>query len=748
MSRQHQRGAIWLGLLILIPVLAVIGTITLIAMTPLPHPEVPLASEIVDQSDRLITRLFTENRREISVNRMPQHLLDAIVSVEDDQFYRHRGVNPIGIARALYRNVRAGRIVEGGSTLTQQLAKNLYTLQERTLGRKIREAILTFKLEHMYTKREILGMYWNTIYLGEGTYGVEIAAQRYFNKSAENLTLAESALLAGLPRQPEYYAPTKNLDEAIDRRNFVLRLMAEQTYITPEEEATARLEEVRLVANHEPLGEAPSFIDYVVGQLDQTYPDIAANIRRGGYRIQTTLDLEVQQAANGAVAARAPEAAPDEQGILQPQVALVALDPSSGYIRAMVGGRELQPGLLNRTTRRRQPGSAFKPFVYGTALETRRHVITSTFIDEPVAFPAGGGREWRPENFRREYTYAPMGMRDALRQSKNVVTVQWMNALKPGPVVEFARRMGVPSEVPLTENLTLGLGTSELTPLEMTTAFAPFANGGLRVQPTAILRITDSAGNLIYSHTPKAPERAIGEDLSYIMTDLLKDVVRPGGSAGQVAGLVGGRPSAGKTGTTEKSVDAWFVGYTRELVAAVWVGHDTPRETNYTGAITSAPIWAEFIRRAEEGIPHRDWIQPAGVDRVRICVATGLLANATCPAITEVFLRGTAPTRVDPNIYWDEIKPRLPGIPSLIPGEMSPEPPPAEPTPATPPRSIPGWPWPLVPPAPVPIPPPRPGVMGPPIWWPFDDGDTHSDSVIAPEPPPPLEEEPFGALDD
>jgi penicillin-binding protein 2D len=725
---RNQRGAvIWFLLLLIVPLAAVAVLAALLFLTPLPRPEVPQASEVFDQNGILISRIFTEERREIPVSRMPQHLLDAIVAVEDDRFYRHRGIDPIAMARALYRNIRAGTIVEGGSTITQQLAKNLYTAHERTLGRKIREAILALKLEQLYTKREILAMYWNTVYLGEGTYGIEVAAQRYFGKSAADLTLAETALMAGLPRQPEYYAPTKDMNEAIRRRNFVLKTMTDKGYITAEAADAAREELIELAQAHPSAGNAPYFIDYVKVQLDRTHPDIAANIRRGGYRIYTTLDLKAQEAANEAVAALAPDAGAGKTDAV-PQVALVALDPANGQIRAMVGGREMQQALLNRATVRRQPGSAFKPFVYGTALETRRYTVTSTFVDEPVSFPAGGGRVWSPENFRREYTRAPMGMRDALKQSKNAVTAQWMNTLKPRPVIDFARRMGIPPDARLTEDLTLGLGTSELSPLEMAVAFAPFANGGMRVQPTAILRITDGADNLIYSYRPPAPERAISDDLAYLMTDILKSVVRPGGTAGQVAGLIGGRPAAGKTGTTEESRDSWIVGYTRELVGAVWVGYDTPRETQYTGAITSAPIWAEFIRRAETGIPQHDWIQPPGVERVRICIATGMLANATCPAVEELFLRGTAPTQVDPNIYWDALLPRLPGIPlPLPPGEEAPQPPEPQPSP---PRTLPGWPWPR---PPMPLPPPRPGAPAPPAWWPFrapvQDSDVEADSA-------------------
>lgn len=663
------RVLIWLGILLITPFLAIALLLGLAMGTPLPKPEVPLTSEIVDQKERLIARLYLENRREIPVREMPQYLLDAIVAVEDDRFYRHYGIDPIGIARAMYRNVRSMQVLEGGSTITQQLAKNLYLTHERTVARKMKEALLTLKMEQMYTKREILGMYWNTIYLGEGTYGVELASQRYFGKPARELTLAEAALLAGLPRQPEFYAPTENPEGARDRRNLVLDFMATSGFVSPQEAAAAKAEPVTVAPVQETTGEAPYFVDFVLEQLEQINPTILANIRRGGYRIQTTLDLDVQRAANEAIETTAPKATADERGILQPQVALVALNPSNGQVLAMVGGREKQQGLLNRVTARRQPGSAFKPFVYGAALETRRYSVISTFVDQPTSFPAGNGKQWRPENFQREYSRAPMGMREALRQSKNVVAVQWLNQLKPGPVIEFARRLGIPAEVPLVDNLTLALGTSELSPLEITSSFAPFGNGGFQVKPSAILRITDSAGSLVYSQTEKPFERALDEDLAYVMTDLLKDVVRPGGSAGQVAGLIGGRPAAGKTGTTENSRDSWFVGYTRELVASVWVGHDIATETEFTGAITAAPIWADFIKRAEEGIPFSDWVQPAGVDRVRICVASGLLANATCTARSEVFLRGTAPKRVDPKVYWNGLSPVLP--PPTGPGKPS-----------------------------------------------------------------------------
>ena len=662
-----------LTLAVALPILALACFGIAVLITPLPAPENPEASKVVDATGETISRLFTENRVELPVVEMPQALLDAVVAVEDDRFYQHRGIDPLGVARAFIRNLQAARVIEGGSTLTQQLAKNLYLTHDRTLTRKFKEAVLTVKLESTYSKKEILGMYWNTIYLGRGAYGVEVAAQTYFGKSARDLTLTESALMAALPRSPEYYSPYNDAEAAVLRRNLVLDKMMEHAYISAATASAAKEEPLRLVpaeqAGRTQTHTAPYWVDHVLAELRTHYPAVAEEILHGGYTIHTSLDLNLQRAAEEAVIAEAPAATPDENQVMQPQVALVAMESTTGYIRAFIGGRE-QRAERNRVTERQQPGSAFKPFVYAAALETRTSTAASTQTDEPAAFPgAREGEAWRPANYGNRYSYKPETMRTALRRSLNVVTVKWMDAIKPGPVVSLARRMGIESEMPA--NLTISLGSADVTPLELTRAYAPLANGGFAVTPVAIVRITDRHGNIIAEESP-ARQRAMDPGVAFIVTDMLREVVRPGGTAAQVSGYLGGRPAAGKTGTSDQSRDAWFVGYTPDLVAGVWVGRDDNSPTRFEGGTAAAPIWANFMSRALQGKPHRDWSPPANVAGIEYCTLTGLLPNASCPTGHEWFLTGTEPAQVDPTIHWDTVLPQLPGMPWTPPGTLPP----------------------------------------------------------------------------
>ncbi|HWI52167.1 MAG TPA: PBP1A family penicillin-binding protein, partial [Symbiobacteriaceae bacterium] len=635
--------------LLMLPVL-VFGAFGLaVVLVPLPAPRMPEATEVLDTSGARVANLFTENRVEVPVAEMPDYLLNAIVAVEDDRFYGHKGIDPTGMVRALARNVRSGRVVEGGSTITQQLAKNMYLTPERTFTRKIKEAVLTLKLEYKYSKREILGMYWNTIYLGAGTYGAEVASQTYFGKPVKQLTLAEAALLAGLPRSPEFYTPVKNPDAAVSRRNLVLDKMVEAQFVRADQAARAKAEPLRIAAKPSTLmqvqDEAPYFVDLIKRELAERYPEVAQNLYKGGYEIHTTLDLGMQRAANDAVRRAAPAAEGTLETGTQPQVALVAIEPTTGYIKALVGGRDAKVA-LNRAVEPQQPGSAFKPFVYGAVLETRRYSAASTQLDAPAEFPgATAGKPWRPQNHNGKYSYTPATMRTALRRSLNVVTAQWINTIKPPAVVDLARRMGV--ESPLTEDLTLGLGSSAVTPLELTRAYVPLANGGFSVKPMAILRIVDKQGNVIAEEKPRR-SRALDPGVAFIVTDMLRSVVGPGGTASTVAGYMAGRPVAGKTGTSDESRDAWFIGYTPDLVAGVWVGNDANTPSWREGGSAAAPIWATFASQALVKVKPRDWTPPPGVSAVEVCSETGRLPNGVCPTVREWFLAGTQPTEVEP----------------------------------------------------------------------------------------------------
>lgn len=668
-------GDRWLfAALVMLPVL-VFGAFGLaVVLTPLPAPRMPEATEILDTAGAKVGRLYTENRVEVSVLEMPDYLLDAIVAVEDDRFYGHKGIDPTGMARALVRNVKARRVVEGGSTITQQLAKNLYLTQERTVARKLREAILTLKLEYAYSKAEILGMYWNTIYLGAGTYGAEVASQTYFGKSVRQLSLAEAALLAGLPRSPEYYTPVKNPEAAVSRRNLVLDKMVQANFIRSDQAVRAKAEPLRLSTRPGNLArmqeEAPYFVDLIKRELEEKYPEVARNLYKGGYDIYTTLDLHMQRAANEAVRQAAPPAESTSETGPQPQVALVAIEPLTGHIKALVGGRDPKVA-LNRALEPQQPGSAFKPFVYAAVLETRRYSAASTQLDAPAEFPgATADKPWRPQNHGGRYTYAPATMRTALRRSLNVVTAQWINTVKPPAVVDVAERMGIRSE--LAEDLTIGLGSSAVTPLELTAAYAPLANGGYRITPVSILKIVDRQGDVIAEERPRRT-KALDPGVAFIVTDMLKTVPGPGGTAATVAGYMAGRPVAGKTGTSDESRDAWFVGYTPDLVAGVWVGSDANTPSWREGGGTAAPIWAAFASKALVRTKFRDWTPPPGVVALEVCALSGRLPNGACPTVKEWFLPGTEPTEAEP----------APEPPAELP-EQAPESPPEEAAPDEP----------------------------------------------------------------
>jgi penicillin-binding protein 2D len=658
--------------------------ITAVLVTPIPRPDNPETSELLDAAGNRMTQLFSENRVIVPVTEMPDHLLNAIVAVEDNRFYTHKGLDFIGIGRAALRNLTAGEIKEGGSTLTQQLAWNLYLTHERTLTRKLKEAALAIKLEYTYSKEEILGLYWNTIYLGRGAHGAEVAAQTYFGKSVRDLTLAESALMAALPQAPEYYSLPENYDDWQDRRDIVLEKMAAQGYITAADASSAKARLLQVADAPTGAGgggtEPSFFVNLVMQELQAKYPQVAGDLQNGGYRVTTSLDTAMQRQAENAVQTQL-RADPDGH---KPQVALVALDPTTGYVKALVGGAEVN---MNRALEPQQPGSAFKPFVYAAALETRKYTALSTQVDAPAEFPgATAGEPWRPQNAHGRYSYQPAAMREALRKSLNVVTAQWTNTLKPDCVIALARRMGVDS--PLASNLTIGLGSSAVTPLELTRAYAPFANGGTAVKPLVIVRIEDRDGNVIAEERPVLKE-AISPGVAFLVTDMLKDVLGPGGTASGVAGYLGGRPAAGKTGTSDEGRDAWFVGYTPDLVAGVWVGDDDNRPSRREGASAAAPIWAKFMSGALAGRKFRNWNPPGDVVSVDVCRVTGLLPNPTCPLEREWFLTGTAPATVDPTVHADRVTPEMQATPSGT-GATAPPPPDQKPapTPPTPARSL------------------------------------------------------------
>lgn len=660
-------------------ILAFIITGLLVFGIKLPEAPVPSASVLYDINNRPFERIFIENRIEVPITEMPRHLLDAIVAIEDVRFYKHFGIDPIAISRAVVVNIKARRVVEGGSTITQQLAKNLYLTHRKTLTRKIREALLTLKLEFIYTKPQILEKYLNVIYFGSGNYGVETASLSYFGKHTKDLTLAESALLAGIPRSPEYFSPLNNPDAAKARQELVLDKMAQYGFISPNEAEAAKKAEIKIITSPPRRQKAPYFIQYIIEEIRKKDPELAKNLLVGGYRIYTTLDTEVQEAAETNLANHLKDYDIPVEGITQPQAAVVAIDPKTGGIRAMIGGRDYAQTKFNRALALRQPGSAFKPFLYTTVIE-QGNTPVSEKVCEPVRYPAGNGRWYEPADYNGSYHFRPLTVREAVAISDNVVAVRWMADAGPERVIATAKKMGINS--PLQPNLSLALGTSSVTPLEMAAAYAALANGGYRVKPISVLEVRDSSDKLVFSQSPIL-KKVLDENVAYVVTDLLKSVLRPGGTGSHLKVNV---PAAGKTGTTQDRKDAWFVGYSPALSVSVYVGFDRPTRSLWSpGGYLAGPVWACIIN----SVNTKDFSVPSGVIRMNICSITHKVPNWSCPVHQEIFIKGTEPKEICP--IYHSIQPSLPLPPEGTQEPIAPEPPeitpPAGPPPEPPPSA-------------------------------------------------------------
>lgn len=597
-------------------------------------PEVPEPSRVLDVNGETITLISDENRVPVPLDQVSKYMQDAIVAIEDARFFQHRGIDPVSLVRAMFRNIQAGRIVEGGSTITQQLAKNLYLDPGRNIGRKFQELFLTIQLERTYTKSEILEMYLNEIYFGQGAYGIEAAARTYFQKPARDLGLAESAMLAGVPRGPSIYNPAQDFEAAKARQGVVLDRMVELGMISGEQARQAGAEPLQPAKTPAIVRKSPYFVDEIVKYYEQNYSEGLETLYSGGLSIYTTLDLKMQEAAEKALTRGLARLNPDLEG------ALVALDPKTGQIRAMVGGRDYNKSQLNRVLARSQPGSTFKPFLYTAAIDLG-FTAGTTIVCEPVSFPQAGREDYMPEDYQGDYHYRPFTLKEALYTSDNVVAVRLNAQLGPEVMAGYAQRMGIDS--PLRPYLSLPLGTSEVTPLEMVRAFGTLANRGIKSEPYFIQRITSGTGQVLEERRPSLT-RVLDEKTAYIVTDMLTAVLQPGGTAAN-SGRNLGRPAAGKTGTTENLREAWFVGYTPDLVAAVYVGYDDKsRAVGLTGADVAAPIWADFIRGALEGRSPSEFPVPDGVTKVKICADDGLLAGEFNTRVIEaVFVQGTEP---------------------------------------------------------------------------------------------------------
>jgi penicillin-binding protein 1A len=641
------------------------------------------ATTLLDASGRPAFTLFKEQRLDVPLGKISPNLIKAVISIEDQRFYEHSGVDGVRVAGAMIRNFEAGRRAEGGSTITQQLARQSFLTRDKTYRRKLQEVILAAYIEKMYNKNDILELYLNKVYFGGGLYGAEAAARGYFGKPASELTLDEAALLAGLIQSPSSYAPTVNLDRALARRTIVLQSLVASGAIDQRTADRVKNAPVRLV-NGLDIGETSGlyFKEQVRRELVERFG--SERVYQGGLRVYTTLDPKLQQAAEALVEKKLAEiehrpgfkhpvrgkAGALKEGELPAylQGALVAMDPATGYVRAMVGGRDFQESRFNRAIQaKRQAGSAFKPFVYAAALEAGYSPATViTHLNDPIATPQGG---WVPED---EHSDAgSMTLRTALRTSSNRAAVQMLNTVGIPVAVDYAKKLnvGTPPSVP-----SLALGAGDVTLASMTSGYAAFANGGTVRQPILIRRVEDSDGKVLFQADDKA-RRAITESTAFLMASMLADVINSGTAyrARQTGFTL---PAAGKTGTTNEYNDAWFIGFTPHLVTGVWLGFDRPStivSNGYAGEL-AVPLWASFMKVATDG-DKPDWFEkPSNVVAVNVCRVSGKLPNTGCSSVdtvdrdgfpvirsmvyTEYFVQGTQPTTlcpVHPGSFTDAV---------------------------------------------------------------------------------------------
>ena len=605
-------------------------------------------SRVLDRYGKTLGRLTYVRRVNVPVARVPKSVRAAFIATEDRRFYYHDGVDWRSAGRAFLRNLSAGSIREGFSTITMQVVRNAFLphlSNERSFRRKLIEIELARRLERTLTKQQILEMYLNVIYLGNGTYGVEAASRDLFGKSVGRLSLAEAATLAGLAKGPSLYGPRRHPERAQSRRDLVLSLMAREGYISPALAERARKEPLRLArAEWRPPRDRSYALDPVRAAVDSVLGDDAATA--GDLVVYSTIDAEAQHAAERALTiqgAAIQRQAPRSKTRAELEGAVVALDPRTGEIRALVGGRRsVQRGFNRALGARRQPGSAFKPFVYAAALSAG--YSPATILDDSPVEIEDAGRIWRPENFGGEYG-GPLTLRRALMRSANAATVRLSQALGEKRVAALARRSGINS--PMDAVPALALGALEVTPLELVTAYAPFANGGIRVQPSILNRIESADGSVLWRAPRPSAEQVLDRAEAFQITSMLQSVVD--GGTGRVVRNMGVKGDvAGKTGTTNNGADVWFIGYTPTVVAGFWFGYDTPRTiaSNASGGRLAAPAWAMFYQDGwRERSPAGAWRPPADLVHLTIDPSNGALANEWCPDTQrEWFKPGTEPT--------------------------------------------------------------------------------------------------------
>ncbi len=663
----------------------------------------PSPSQLENYQPRLVTRvlakdgivikeLYTQKRFFVPLDSVPQFVIDAVIATEDRKFYNHWGINMLTIGRAMMVNIASMGIRQGASTITQQLARNLYLSHRRTYARKIRETLTAIEIERTYSKREILEMYLTQTYFGSGVYGIGAAAMKYFSKSVGNLTLTEATTLIGLLKAPAHYSPIKKPEAAIARRNIILNNMRVCEYLTDEQyhQAVEETLAVNLSETVDEIGIAPYFTEMIRRGLSRRQKKYGFDYYRDGLTVETTLDVRLQQFAETAVAEHLPQLqqkvtdrylTKDRQEfvrhkypnadplelyqVLQDtaildsliraetvvQVAFVAIDPHTGDILAMIGGRDFRQYKFNCAIQaRRQPGSAFKPFAYIAAIDNG-YPLTTRLLNQNIVGTLPGGKRWTPQNYDLSRG-GPTTLREGLRRSINLVTLRLViELIKPIQLVTYAHQMGI--ESPLDTVSALALGCSGVTPLELVSAYSALAARGLRAEPTAIKRIIDRHGNVVEENSPRR-DVVLSEETAYLITSMLESVINrgTGGSARWKHGFVA--PAAGKTGTTNDFTDAWFLGFTPKIAAGVWVGLNDPGLSlgrGQTGSSAALPMWAKFMKAAYDSLGWKweKFDMPTGVVEVEICEESLTLATDYCPkTFKEVFFRKNQPRKMCP----------------------------------------------------------------------------------------------------
>ena len=716
-----------------------------------------LATKVYGDDGQLIGQFFVERRTWVPLKRIPPALVQAIVAVEDARFYEHSGIDPRGILRAFWANVEHFRLKQGASTITQQLARSLFLTSEKSLMRKVREALLAFEIERVLSKDEIIELYLNKIYFGHGAYGVQAAAQTYFGRDVDQLGLGEAAFVAGIPRAPTDYSPYNNPERAKQRQGVVLKRMVDEKFITDEAYRQVYKQDMFFRKLATEVETAPHLLEYIRLHLAAKYGD--DTVYKGGLSVHTSVNAVLQKAATDAIhqglrdldkrqgyrgpsGHRASEELPaaeteappelrvgditeavvlklddrvgvqvqagsvrgqirmddmvwaakrlngpdllkDAQVIANPKPsqilapgdviqvrvkrieagrkqvsfaleqepvvegALLAIDPRTGAIKALVGGLNFKRSEYNRAiSARRQPGSAFKPIIYATAIE-KGFTPATMLVDAPVVYVDTDQQTvWKPENYEAKF-YGPISLREALIHSRNLATVKLLDRIGIKSAIETARRLGIVS--PLTNDLSLALGSSGMGMMELVSAYGVFANEGIRVEPRVILSVDDSNGQGLEQYEPKATP-VLSKETAYVMTSLLQDVIQRGTG---VRARVLGKPLAGKTGTTNDYTDAWFIGYSPELVVGVWVGFDDRRSLGdrEAGASAALPIWIEFMRQALEVVPDTTFPIPDNIVFANVDPSTGMLpADPAVDAASEIFVKGTEPTAPAPAV--------------------------------------------------------------------------------------------------